>query len=709
MVGAAEAARVALLEGVSVAPRLDAQGPVAIYGASAFPLLVVADEKSTQAVAAAGLAGKGRVVIFGHTGYLDSEPQADGDLGRLMVNALKWCGGKARPRIGMAGGKLGPFLEQQGLRAEKIAGPLKKSALSGYDVVVANVGALNNEDEAEALRQYLEGGGGVIAAMTGWAFSQLHTGQRLYTTNRANHALAAAGLGFTDDSISGGGSTLAAQKEPAPMLNAHSVVLAMQKKIEASADALLQGTRSLTLALEAMPPAAKAPFLQSLGSVLTTGKPLTPTMEAPLTGGPDAAERARATLQAKLVKLLPPEAVTAHPSAKNFPGRVPAQAKPVEKTVKVNPAIPGWHSTALYADAGAKIMVKLPADAAKAGYRVRIGCHTDSIYPRDKWPRLPEISLQSALDAATTTVASAFGGLVYLDVPGSANDQKPFQATIAGAVEAPYFVLGETTDAQWREIVKRPAPWAELACRGVILSVPADVAREVKNPTQLMEYWQKAIEMQDDLGGVAAERVRPERIVPDLAISAGFMHAGYPIMIHLPEAREMVTVTRDAKPGWGFHHEIGHNHQESEWTYEGTGEVTNNIFSLYLMEHLNGKTRGDDHGAVSPQAQSKKRGRYAAMGQPFTEWKSDPFLALGTYIQLIEAFGWDAMKSYFRSYREGAKPANDDEKRDQFMVRYSRVVGKNLGPFFDSWGIPVSASAKAEIASLPAWTPPGLR
>lgn len=729
---AIDAARTALLEGVSVAPRLGQQGPVAIYGAAAFPLLTVPDEKNTQAVAAAGMSAKGRAVIFGHTGYIDSASQADGDLGRLMVNAVKWCGGKAKPRIGMSGGKLGPFLEQHGFRAEEISGPLKKSNLGDYDVVVLSLGRFNDDAEAEALRQYLDGGGGVIAAMTGWAFGQLNQGRQLYEANRANYALAGAGLGFTDNSIFGGGSNLTAQKEPAPMLNAHSVVAVYQKKFDAApaptlaertarsmpaapagaepaSEDLMQGSRSLALALEAMPPAAKAPFLQSLGSVLTAGKPIAPTMEAPLTAGLDDAERARATAQAQIVKFLPADAVSAHPSAANFPGRVPAQARAVEKTVKINPAIPGWHSTALYADAGAKITVKLPADAVKDGYRVRIGCHTDGIYPREKWPRLPEISLQSPLNSAENVVASAFGGLVYIEAPGGKDAEKPFDVTIAGAVEAPYFVLGETTDAQWREIVKRPAPWAEFACRDIILSVPSDVARDVKNPTELMEYWQKAMELHDDLSGVAADRRRPERIVPDLAISAGFMHSGYPIMIHLPEARPMVTVTREAKPGWGFHHEIGHNQQKGEWTYEGTGEVTNNVFSLYLMEKLNGIEISKGHGATSQANQAKKRGRYGAMGRPFAEWKSDPFLALGTYIQLIEAFGWDAMKSYFRSYREGARPANDDEKRDQFMVRYSKVVGKNLGPFFDSWGIPVSASAREEIARLPAWTPPGLK
>ena len=34
------------------------------------------------------------------------------------------------------------------------------------------------------------------------------------------------------------------------------------------------------------------------------------------------------------------------------------------------------------------------------------------------------------------------------------------------------------------------------------------------------------------------------------------------------------------------------------------------------------------------------------------------------------------------------RPKSDDEKRDQWLVRFSRQVGRNLGPFFEAWGVP---------------------
>ncbi len=79
---------------------------------------------------------------------------------------------------------------------------------------------------------------------------------------------------------------------------------------------------------------------------------------------------------------------------------------------------------------------------------------------------------------------------------------------------------------------------------------------------------------------MSAERKRPERIVADVQISAGYMHSGYPIMIPTSAAPKMVTFGKLKFPGWGFYHEIGHNHQRGYFTFEGTGEVTNNVLGM---------------------------------------------------------------------------------------------------------------------------------
>ncbi|MBN9502939.1 MAG: M60 family metallopeptidase, partial [Armatimonadetes bacterium] len=51
------------------------------------------------------------------------------------------------------------------------------------------------------------------------------------------------------------------------------------------------------------------------------------------------------------------------------------------------------------------------------------------------------------------------------------------------------------------------------------------------------------------------------------------------------------------------------------------------------------------------------------------------------------------------------QPRNDMEKHDQFLIHYSRVVGKNLGPFFQAWAVPTSQAARDSVKELPKWLP----
>jgi hypothetical protein len=78
------------------------------------------------------------------------------------------------------------------------------------------------------------------------------------------------------------------------------------------------------------------------------------------------------------------------------------------------------------------------------------------------------------------------------------------------------------------------------------------------------------------------------------------------------------------------------------------------------------------------------------------------------YKQLKDEFGWDAYKRVFAEYRalpEEERPKTDADRRDQWLVRFSRTVGRNLGPFFEYWGVPTSEAARKSIDQLPAWMP----
>jgi hypothetical protein len=327
----------------------------------------------------------------------------------------------------------------------------------------------------------------------------------------------------------------------------------------------------------------------------------------------------------------------------------------------------------------------------------------------DRWERYPEISFSLSLSQPVTKVVNPFGGNVYIVVPRSASGSVSVQ--IDGAVEAPYYVFGTTTDEQWKKSRQAPAPWAELASDRLIITVPSHLIRELDDPKAVMQFWNDVLDADAELAGWAKKRIRPERIVADRQISVGWMHAGYPVMTQTRTERGLVDLAYLAEKGdrWGFFHELGHNHQAPrDWTFDGTVEVTVNLFTLHNFLKQYNIPISETRPEMRPEVRKSAKEKHLAAGAPFDKWKRDPFLALTMYLELIDEFGWESFKAVFAEYRGRSaeeRPRNDDEKRDQWMCRFSKKVGKNLGPFFDQWGIPVSQAAKDSIADLPVWLP----
>jgi len=327
---------------------------------------------------------------------------------------------------------------------------------------------------------------------------------------------------------------------------------------------------------------------------------------------------------------------------------------------------------------------------------------------------MPEISRDFPISETTTLVANAFGGLIYIDVPADAGR---VTVEIKGAVAAPLFVLGETDLDAWRnEIRHAPAPWAEIAGRNMIVTIPSHNVRNLDDPAAVVEVWDRVLDLNAELAAWPSDsRLSPGRFVVDRQISVGFMHAGYPIMAHLNvqaflvDAEHLRTCAREPTESiWGFYHEVGHNHQSDDWTFDGTVEVTVNLFTLYVYEHLCGiRVDKNDRGSVAFRA--AQMARYDFGDPDFEQWKQEPFLALVMYEQIQQAFDWDAFRKVFATYRalpDAERPKSDHEKRDQWLVHFSRQVGRNLGPFFEKWGVPTSQRARDSIAGLPVWLPP---
>jgi len=698
-----------LLEGVKQIGRPGVPGSVCPFGKDAFAVVQDRQRNGTgSAVVVAARYGKGRAVVFGHGGYFGTKAIETADTAQLMENATYWvAGGRKTPRPRVAVRKMPAIvalLKGKGFEVTEAT----LSDLGAVDVLFADGHRVSKGDVAK-VSAFVQQGGGLVSSGIGWGWRQLNPGKDHRTQYVANLLCAPMGLAFTDATTRGTSKLgYAAEPRPSSLTNAHRALAAFRararKKPKLAAQELNQIGATLALAMRNIPPDDQL-FLPDLRKLIETSKvnPV-PTKAKPIKSG-DVLARLVLTEQIREMRKLPPDKVPAHPASADFPGAVPADAPRVTQAIEIDTARPRWHSTGLYAVPGESIEVQVPAAAAGQKLKVRIGALKDRIWHKPTWQRVPEITRELGIKAPSTSAACAFGGQVYIIVPrGCKLGVVP--VTVAGAVQAPYFVRGKTTLSEWRETVrKRPAPWAELATDKIVLTTQSKYIRDLDDPEALMEVWDRIADACADLATIPRERRSPERIVLDRQISAGGLHAGYPIMGHLRwSAKALVSREQLLKGSWGFFHELGHNHQNRDWTFSGTGEVTVNLFSLYIQETICGIKNCDDR-RIGVEARKKR------LEQFLKDRKKSPFTFLVMYVQMQEAFGWDAFKKVFAEYRAlpaNQRPKTDNEKRDQWLVRCSKTAGRNLGPFFEWWEVATSKAARDSIAHLPVWMPEGL-
>uniref|UniRef100_A0A673SWZ6 Peptidase M60 domain-containing protein n=1 Tax=Suricata suricatta TaxID=37032 RepID=A0A673SWZ6_SURSU len=312
-------------------------------------------------------------------------------------------------------------------------------------------------------------------------------------------------------------------------------------------------------------------------------------------------------------------------------------------TVMIEGSNPGdgdcWVSTGLYLPLGQSAEVSLPEAAASAGLKVQVGCHTDNLTKAKKLSRAPVVTHQCCMDRTTRSVSCLWGGLLYVIVP-KGSKLGPIPVTITRAVPAPYYKLGTTSLEEWKSCVREsPAPWGELATANIILTVPTADLRALEDPEPALRLWD---EMMQAIARLAAQSFpfrRPERIVADVQISAGWMHSGYPIMCHLESVQELINEADMRSRGlWGPIHELGHNQQRQEWEFPPhTTEATCNLWSVYVHEMVLGIPRAQAHPALSPPEREKRIKTHLGKGAPLHDWNI--WTALETYLQVRRKSG----------------------------------------------------------------------
>lgn len=446
---------------------------------------------------------------------------------------------------------------------------------------------------------------------------------------------------------------------------------------------------------------------------------IVPTPDSPVR---DDEEKRLLKRETAILMKTPAEKVVAHRSAEACFGPIDPEAARVSREIVVDPDQTRWHSTGLYAAPGEKLRIKLPPAAAEKGVRIRIGGHLDNIRRRQGWRRMPRVHRSFPIKGAEGIAASPFGGAVYIDLGDNPPFEEPFAVTIENAVPAPYFILGETSDEDWVDSIRDyPAPYAELVCDHLCISLPSKYIRELDNPSELMRFWDKTVAGHDWLGGHSHLRKFPDRINIDVQISVGAAHSGYPAQgNHAWGLIDLEHLRRDGS--WGWFHELGHEAQtrpDKRWrhnnyyTFDGSIECTVNLYSSHARD-MHG-VRGRSGWGWTSYPELVMRRALSVVADPEKSYASVGVgKKLAMMLQLRDAFGWDTwhevLGGYTRDFDKGVISGRwgDQRKRDEFLLRFSKACGHDLTRWMrDYWGVAVSDEAVAKLAELglPDWLP----
>lgn len=649
------------------------------FSHNAMPIAVATEGGNNGAVIAAGIAGKGRVVTFGHMSYFNQNGLNRGDTKQLMNNSVRWSAKfkNAPIKIGISGfSAMADYLRTDpDFQVEEKSMSDIVSSIDNYDVIIAQTINLSKE-QVIPVKAFLENGGGLLAADLAWVWGN-NSIPAVDFESRGNPVVKKAGLAWTRGTI-GGGISQITLKDDVRMFNG-VYALNELKNSALSGDQKREIVRTLS---------------QYNGTTLE-------------------GEIDQYFLEARNESYFP---------GGTFPGTITTNQRENKNIVlnKKDFEVPRriWKSTGLYAAPGELIEVIIPSNLLDKNLGVQIGCHTDDLSGISNPARYPQIVRHKRLINAKTSISSPFGGLIYITIPEDDGGQDfPDHSTLSinNAVAAPYFVLGETDLNEWQTSIRNhPAPWAEIASGTLIITVPSEQIRALDNPVELMEFWDEVQNANADLAVIPRERPYPERFVSDIQIAYGLLHAGYPIMFPTSLSPRVLT-TDIANAGWGFYHELGHNHDEPVYMPSGTSEVTPNFWTLYVIEQVSDRTAREAYeGWVNRSPEEDFQSQFDpsdSRNMTTEKWKMSPDFAsvkLVMYLQLKEAFGWGTYKKVFKEYSElpaDQKPTNDVQKRDQWCIRFSKACGYNLAPFFDRWDFEVSERAKEEVDHLPIWMP----
>ncbi|MDC9589916.1 M60 family metallopeptidase [Xenorhabdus sp. XENO-10] len=331
-----------------------------------------------------------------------------------------------------------------------------------------------------------------------------------------------------------------------------------------------------------------------------------------------------------------------------------------------------------------------------------------------------------------STFTSPASGMMYfryaLPYSETLNSAKASIKVIEGGETVPFYVAGQTTLNEWRNMLKKysQSPFIEITDRRSIITVTRKTYnRSAKaDPAVLLSKIERIINAYDDISGLSAQGDNKDRSSPlkvhfiednfstSKNIGNAYMYAEK-YMIGMPGDSSLDVLNPDRlSSAWGVWHEIGHHYQQDDWLWEPVVETTVNIYSLYVQSLLGFPSLLDkkmDNGLIWNEVakefkELKKFPNHNFNSESSDEDKNDKMLwiRLVMFEQLRKGLGTDFYRKLHRYYRHHPlkNTANEEEKINMFALRASLISGFDLTKFFTGWEWVINKKTRDDIKAL---------
>lgn len=396
-------------------------------------------------------------------------------------------------------------------------------------------------------------------------------------------------------------------------------------------------------------------------------------------------------------------------------GKIPASAKAVTVTRKLNSCGDKWRdehlSLGLYAPPGKLVTVTLPDSLVGKNLEIQVGHH----FPEKNKPLvcMPGTTRRVKLDKATTCFVTPHGGLMLLKVPREI-ELSDTPVTISGALEAPRFVLGQDSDADWEKLKKAPGPWGELVCEHLVLIVARDTLQNLTNPTALMTWWNENNRDMEDF--YAYYPKVPFRMHSGYYAEEGLSY--WPLQWGTKSVENILNLeSMQARNAALYLHEHGHHCDFGEMELSFWAEATPNWGGYYLKARegkaFTWKATHDKH--LRELFDPNNKGMREIMQDKWYKINTKgthhwSYAVTSMMIGYTEDFGWECMKTTIKRLRDktdsmygwpfvkGADP--DQAKIDRYLIGLSEAAQRDVRPYFAHFKLFPSAGAARYLDAL---------